>query len=177
MKKGLIKLFVLLYFFLKTRGVLLVLPDFLDLNQLRYADFTTDYKYLAKIYPEFNERDKKFIIKEYITTILENLDLNEITIRRGLTLFDHFYPLIQHAKEEVVAAIICVLTKMLYDVHRISTKDIFEKAGVEQSSLYAHFRGKIFPYLSVPDGTTLKHSSKAIKAGIRYKFPSFEVLS
>ncbi len=158
---------ILLYFFLKTRGILLVLPDFLDLYQLRYADFTTDFKYLAKIYPEFNERDKKFIIKEYITTILKSLETSEKTIELGLTLFGLFYPLIQHAKEEVVAAIICVLTKISCDIHSISAKDIFEKAGVTQSSLYAHFRGKIFPYLGVSPDVTIKSSSKAIKEQIR----------
>ena len=162
---------ILLYFFLKTRGILLVLPDFLDLYQLRYTDFTTDFKYMAKIYPEFKERDKKFVIKAYITTILKNLDLDKKTIGSGLTLFDHFYPFIQHTKEEVVAATVCVLIKILFEYNDIYMNAIAIKAGIQQSSFIQLFKTKIYPYLGIPRSATLKSSFRVIKKKLREKFP------
>ena len=62
---------ILFYIFLKTRGVLLALPDFLDLYQMKYLEFTKDFKQVLRFYPEFKSRDKKFIINEYFISIPE----------------------------------------------------------------------------------------------------------
>lgn len=115
---------ILIYFFLKTRGILLVLPEFLDLYQMKYVEFTTDLKKVLRYYPEFKVRDKKFIIKEYIATILKNFYLDEKLNSNALSLFDHFYPLIQYTKEEIIAVVICVLTMISFDLCEVSMKGI-----------------------------------------------------
>ena len=107
---------VLLYMFLKTRGILIILPRFLKFFNLTYGEFTTDLKKMVTIYPDFSIRDKKDIIKKYIATILKSFRVKQRINTHALTLFNHFYPLIQHQKEETVAAVICALASISFDL-------------------------------------------------------------
>ena len=159
----------LLYIFLKTRGVLLILPDLLNLYGIKYHHFTTDLKKVIKIYPEFITRDKISIIKKYIRTILKSFNAQENIISHALTFFDHFYSLVQYAKEEVVAAVICALTTISFDLSEISMRFICNRAGIRQSSLYTSFTHKIFPYLGIPESFKLKSSFELVKTKIRKK--------
>ena len=166
---------ILIYLFLKTRGILLVLPDFLDLYQMKYGEFTTDLKIMLKYYPEFKARDKKSIIKEYIATILKSFHLDEKLNSKALTRFDHFYPLIQYTKEEVIAALICVLTMISFDLYEVNMKRICDKAGIRQSSLKKYFLEIIFPYLGISSDNTPKTSFELIRDKIRKKIPLSEI--
>ena len=161
---------ILFFIFLKTRGILLVLPEFLDSFQLKYAEFTKDLKKVLRFYPEFKSRDKRFIIKEYIANILKSVGLDEDITSNALTLFEHFYPLIQYTKEEVITAVICVLTTISFELYEITMNLICEKAGIRQSSLKKYFKKKIFPYLGIPDNIALRYSFDVIKDEIRKKF-------
>lgn len=160
---------IVLYMFLKTRGVLLVLPDFLDLYKLKYYEFTTDLKTVIKFYPEFYARDKKSIIKKYITTILQNFQVEEQFNSHALTLFDHFYPLVEYRKEEIVAVVICALTAISFDLNQMSMRLICSKAGIRQSSLNRAIVDKIFPYLEIPSTLKFKPSFELVKSKIRKK--------
>lgn len=159
----------LLYIFLKTRGVLLVLPAFLDLWNVEYYKFTTDLKKILKLYPEFSTRDKKTIIKKYIATILKSFKVEERIHSHALTLFDHFYPLVQYTKEEIVAAVICVLTAISFDLTEVSMRFICNRAGIRQSSLHKSIIRKIYPYLGIPSNCKLRTSFELIKGKIRKK--------
>ncbi len=165
----------LFYMFLKTRGVLLVLPDLLDLHQLKYHEFTTNLKKVLKLYPEFNRRDKKVIIKKYIRTILRDFEVKKNIFSHALTLFDHFYPLIQHTKEEIVAAVICTLTAISFDLYKVSMRLISKRAGIPQSSLRMSIVFKIYPYLEIPNSLGLKSSFEFIKRKIRKKTSIIEI--
>lgn len=167
---------ILLYFFLKTRGILLVLPDFLRLYQTNYSEFITDINSVAKFYPEFHERDKRFIIKAYIASILKSLNRDERIISQAFIFFDHFYPIIQHTKEELIAAVTCVLVKIWFDFPDIYVRAISLKGGVRQSSLIRVFRVKIFPYLGIPKNASLKYSFDAIKKETGRKFSSLGIV-
>jgi len=94
---------IVLFVFLKTRGILLILPSFLDFFHLKYNEFTTNLKKVLNIYPDYNIRDKKFIIKKYIVTILKSFNARQRIIAQALHLFNHFYPFIQHKKEIVIS--------------------------------------------------------------------------
>ena len=165
---------VVFFIFLKTRGILLVLPQVLDFFNLKYNEFTTDLKEVLKLYPDYNIRDKKSIVKKYIATILKNFGVKQRIIAQALTLFNHFYPIIQHKKEEIVAAIICALTAISFDLPSVSMKLISEKAGIQQSTLHTSMLDKIFPYLNIPSNLGLKPSFGLIKRKISEKSSSFE---
>ena len=166
---------ILIYLFLKTRGILLVLPEFLDLYQMKYGEFTTDLKIMLRYYPEYKARDKKFIIKEYIATVLKSFYLDENLNLNALTLFDHFYPLIQYTKEEVIAALICVLTMISFDLYEVNMKKICDRAGIRQSSLKKYFLEIIFPYLGIPNKNTPRTSFELIRDKIRKEIPLGEI--
>ncbi len=163
------------YIFLKTRGVLLVLPDFLDLHQIKYHEFTTNLKKVLNIYPDFNKRDKKVIIKKFIKTILEGFKVKKTIHSHALTLFDHFYPLIQHTKEEIVASVVCTLTAISFDLYKVSMRSISKIAGIPQSSLRISIVSKIYPYLKIPRSLGLKSSFELIKRKIRNKTSLTEI--
>lgn len=164
-----------LYIFLKTRGILLNLPDLLRLYNVKYYDFTTDLKKVIKIYPEFNARDKPSIVKKYIRTILKSFSVEERTVSHALTLFDHFYPVVQYTKEELVAAVICSLTAISFDLHDVRMRFICNRAGIRQSSLHKSITTKIFPYLGIPSTFKLKSSFELIKGKIRKKTSLAEI--
>lgn len=166
---------ILIYIFLKTRGILLVLPEFLDLHKMKYGEFTTDLKIMLRYYPEFKARDKEFIIKEYIATILKSFYLDENLNSNALTLFDHFFPLVQYTKEEVIAALICVLTMISFDLYEVNMKRICDRAGIRQSSLKKYFLEIIFPYLGISSDYTPKTSFDLIRDKIRKKIPLSEI--
>lgn len=166
---------ILLYMFLKTRGILLVLPSFLNLYDLKYYEFTTDLKKVLKIYPDFNIRDKKSIIKKYIEIILKSFNIEQRVISHALTLFSHFYPLVQYKKEEIVAAVICALTSISFDLHSVSMRLICKKAGIRQSSLHRSILDKIFPYLGIPSSLGIKSSFELMKHKISKKTSLLEI--
>lgn len=165
----------LLYIFLKTRGILLNLPDLLRLYNVKYYDFTMDLKKVIKIYPEFNARDKPSIVKKYIRTILKSFSVEERTVSHALTLFDHFYPIVQYTKEELVAAVVCGLTAISFDLHEVSMRFVCNRAGIRQSSLHKSITTKIFPYLGIPSTFKLKSSFELIKGKIRKKTSLAEI--
>jgi len=156
---------IVLYTFLKSRGVLIPLPRFLETFELGYYEFTKRLKILMSYYPEFQLRDKKYITKRYIATILDSLHqpLDDDLKNIAFMLFEEFYPLIHHAKEEITAAVICVLTMISCDLLDITMYDICNEAGIRQSSLRKCFLEKIFPYLEIPDTFTLKPAFSFIK--------------
>ncbi len=166
---------VLLYMFLKTRGILLVLPSFLNLYNLKYYEFTTGLKKVVKLYPDFHMRDKKGIIKKYIATILKSFSVEQRVISHALSLFSHFYPLVQYKKEEIVAAIICALTSISFDLYDVSMRLICEKAGIRQSTLHTSMLDKIFPYLKIPSSLGLKPSFELMKRKISKKTSLLEI--
>jgi len=165
----------LLYIFLKTRGVLFVLPDLLRLYHIKYYEFTTDLKKVIKIYPEFNTRNRTSIIKEYIKTILKSYLVEERIVSLAFVLFDHFYPLVQYTKEELVAAVTCALTAISFDLHEVSMRSICDRAGIRQSSLYRSIMCNIFPYLGIPSNFKLKSSFELVKGKIRKKTSLAEI--
>jgi hypothetical protein len=166
---------ILLYMFLKTREILLVLPEFLDLFRIKYCEFTRDLKKILQYYPDFNLRDKKGIIKKYIAIILKSFNAEQRVISHALTLFSHFYPLVQYRKEEIVAAVICSLTAISFDLHDISMRLICEKAGIRQSSLHRSILDKIFPYLRIPSSLGLKPSFEVMKSKISKETSLLEI--
>ena len=124
----------LLYIFLKRQGILLILPDLLHLYGIKYYDFITSLKKVLKIYPEFTVRDKTSIIKKYIKTILKDFSVEERIVSHALTLFDRFYSLVQYTKEELVAAVICTLTAISFDLFEVSMRSICNRTGIRQSA-------------------------------------------
>jgi len=166
---------VVFFIFLKTRGILLPLPDFLNFFNLKYNEFTTDLKKALKLYPDYNIRDKKSIIKKYIATILKSFGVKPRIIAHALTLFNHFYPLIQHKKEEVVAAVICILTSISFDLSSVTMRLISEKAGIRQSTLHTSVIDIIFPYLKIPSSLGLRPSFELMKRKISEKTSLLEV--
>lgn len=166
---------ILLYIFLKTRGILLVLPDFLDWYNLKYHEFTTDLKKVLNYYPDFNKRDKKTIIKKFIATVLESFNVDQPVISHALTLFSHFYPLVQHTKEEIVSAVICTLAAVSFDLNEISMRLICGRIGIPQSSLRLSIIRNLFPYLGIPASFGLKSSFELIKGKIAKKTSLLEI--
>ena len=165
----------LLYVFLKTRGILIVLPDFLGLYQLKYHKFTTNLNKVLKLCPDFNKRDKKSISKKFMETILKSFSVNQSIIAQAGTLFEYFYPLIQYTKEEIVAAAVCALTTISFDLREMSMRLICDRAGICQSALNVTITNKIFPYLGIPSNFRLKASFELIKGKIRKKVSLEEI--
>ena len=166
----------LLYVFLKTRGILIVLPDFLGLYQLKYHKFTTNLNKVLKLCPDFNKRDKKSISKKFMETILKSFSVNQSIVAQAGILFEYFYPLIQYTKEEIVAAAVCALTTISFDLREMSMRLICDRAGIRQSALNVTITNKIFPYLGIPENFRLKASFELIKGKIRKK-SSFDLVN
>ncbi len=164
---------IVLYMFLKTKGTLIVLPEFLDAFQLSYNVFTTDLKIMiTRYYPEYTKRDKTSIMKGYVISILNSFYLsNEELYSNAFILQDHFHLFLHHAKEEVIAAVVCVLAMISCELPGISMSDICGKVGITQSSLNRFFLERIFPYMGIPDTITLKHAFPFIKREIQEKIP------
>ena len=166
---------IVFYIFLKTRGTLLVLPRFLEYFNLKYNEFTANLKKALKYYPDYTIRDKKTIIKKFITTILNSFKAKQQAIVSALTIFTHFYPLIQHKKEEIVAAVICTLTSISLDLHGVTIKLISDRAGICQSTIYASISSKIFPYLNIPKSFGLRPSFELMKRKIGEKASQLKI--
>ncbi len=166
---------IVFYIFLKTRGILIVLPNFLDYFNLKYKGFTTNLKKVLKFYPDYTIRDKKTITKKYIATILRSFKAKPLTIANALALFTLFYPLIQHKKEEIVAAVICALTSISLGLQGVTIKLISERAGICQSTIYTSVSNKIFPYLNIPNTLGLKPSFELMKRKINEKASQLEI--
>jgi len=162
---------IILYMFLKTKGILIPLPKFLGAYQLNYHKFTTDLKMMiTRYYPKYLQRDKTSIVKKYIMSIFKNFNhTNEDLFIRARTLYEFFHPILHNAKEEVIAAVICVLTIISCDLPDIAMYHVCNEAGIKQSSLSMQFIGKIYPYLGIPDGMMLKKAFPLIKHEIFQK--------
>ena len=164
---------IILYLFLKSKGILIPLPKFLEAYQLGYYEFTTNLKMIiTRYYPEYIRRDKTSIVQKYIITIFKNLHhSDEELFATVFTLHRFFHPFLHHAKEEVIATVICVLTMITYDLSGITTYHICNEAGIRQSTLNKQFTRKIYPCLEIPDTLTLRKAFPLIKRKILKKVP------
>ena len=166
---------IVLYIFLKTRGQLVPLPFLLRYYKLGYGDFVTGLKSVTDRYLVFNARNKKNIVKSFITSILESFYLGKKVIQNALLLLEYFYPFIQFAKEEVNAAVICTLTLLVLDVKGITMSDICEKSGVQQSNLGKNFSQNIIHRIGIINYSSITKSSDLIRKALKLKVKLLEV--
>jgi len=163
---------IILYMFLKTKGILVSLPKYLEMSQMGYYEFTTKLNMIIKrYYPEYIQRDKIAIVKKYIVSIFNNVynSPGEILLSNAFLLLEFFYRNLQQSKEEVAAAVICVLTMISCDLPGITMHNICKEAGIRDSTLHRQFMEKIFPYLKIPDTLMLKKAFSHIKCKVQEK--------
>ena len=166
---------IVLYIFLKTRGTLIPLPEILRHCQLSYGNFVTGLRSVTARYLVFNARNKKDIVESYVTSILKNFQLEEKVIQNALLLLEYCYPLIQFAKEEVNAAVVCTLTLIALGVKGIPMSEICEQAGVQQSNLGKHISESIVPRIGVKNYISLLKSSDSIRKALELKVELLKV--
>lgn len=166
---------IVLYMFLKTRGTLVPLPELLRHCRLSYGNFVTGLRSVTARYLVFNVRNRKYIVRSYVTSILKSFQLEEKVIQNALLLLEYCYPFIQFAKEEVNAAVVCTLTLIALDVKGIPMSEICEQAGVQQSNLGKHISEDIVPRIGVKNYISLSKSSDSIRKALELKVELLKV--
>jgi hypothetical protein len=157
---------IMLYLFLKQKGIFVNLRQYRSLLDLSYSKFVADVKRVIQGYKEYHQRDKTRIIQEFIRFILFKLTQEPVHHFIALSIYNYVRPFLQFTKEETVCGVVCVLTSLVLPELNSSHIVISHMVGVSAGAAYNTIKSKILPHLDLPPIKGLSKSAAPVREAL-----------
>ena len=137
--------------------------ELLAVSKISKNDFNAFKFSIIRIWPEYQERDRKQYIKERILEVSEHFDLGMSFYYQSKRILDRFYDVISNTKDDVIVGLVTSITLLCSQKKEVSVCAICERLGVKMSTIHRQVEKRVIQRLNVPGFVSLVKSAGLLK--------------
>ena len=135
---------IIIFLYFRMKGLNISSKEFIKIAGLTRIEFRNGLKYIQRYFSRSFIRDHKAIITSILNELMHHFNFNPPFFHEAVQLLEKFWTLIQHTKEEIVAAVICIFTMIKLNINSPSYFTICKKLGITMSSAIYQVKHNIF---------------------------------
>ncbi len=152
-----------IYAYYKENGKPISEKELLGVSKVSKNDFNSFKFSIIRIWPEYQERDRKQYIKERILEVSEHFNLGMSFYYQSKRILDRFYDVIKNTKDDVVVGLVTSITLLCSQKKEVSVSAICERLGVKMSTIHRQVEKRVIQRLNVPGFVSLVKSADLLK--------------
>ncbi|MHA1242179.1 MAG: TFIIB-type zinc ribbon-containing protein, partial [Promethearchaeota archaeon] len=137
--------------------------DLLEVSKISKKDFNA-FKYsIIRIWPEYQERDRKQYITERILEVSEHFKLGMPFYYQSRRILNRFYDSIKNTKDDVIVGLVTSITLLCSQKKEVSVCAICDRLGIKMSTIHRQVERRVIQRFKVPGFKTLVKSAVLLK--------------
>jgi len=152
-----------IYAYYKGNGKPISEKELLEVSKVSKNDFNSFKFSIIRIWPKYQERDRKQYIKERILEVSEHFDLGMSFYYQSKRILDRFYDVIKNTKDDVIVGLVTSITLLCSQKKEVSVSAICERLGIKMSTIHRQVEKKVIQRLNVSGFLSLVKSADLLK--------------
>jgi len=137
--------------------------DLLEVSKISKKDFNA-FKYsIIRIWPEYQERNRKQYIIERILEVSEHFKLGMPFYYQSRRILNRFYDSIKNTKDDVIVGLVTSITLLCSQKKEVSVCAICDQLGIKMSTIHRQVEKRVIQRFNVPGFKTLVKSAELLK--------------
>jgi len=137
--------------------------DLLEVSKISKKDFNAFKFSIIRIWPEYQERDRKQYISERILEVSEHFKLGMPFYYQSRRILNRFYDSIKNTKDDVIVGLVTSITLLCSQKKEVSVCAICDRLGIKMSTIHRQVERRVIQRFNVPGFKTLVKSAELLK--------------
>jgi len=137
--------------------------DLLEVSKISKKDFNAFKFSIIRIWPEYQERDRKQYIIERILEVSEHFKLGMPFYYQSRRILNRFYDSIKNTKDDVIVGLVTSITILCSQKKQVSVCAICDQLGIKMSTIHRQVERRVIQRFKVPGFKTLVKSAVLLK--------------
>ncbi len=137
--------------------------ELLEVSKISKGDFNAFKFSIIRIWPEYQERDRKQYIIERILEVSEHFNLGMPFYYQSKRILSRFYEAIKNTKDDVIVGLVTSITLLCSQNKEVSVCALCEKLGIKMSTIHRQVERKVIQRFRVPGFKSLVKSADILK--------------
>ena len=137
--------------------------DLLEVSKISKKDFNAFKFSIIRIWPEYQERDRKQYIIERILEVSEHFKLGMPFYYQSRRILNRFYDSIKNTKDDVIVGLVTSITLLCSQKKEVSVCAICDRLGIKMSTIHRQVERRVIQRFKVPGFKTLVKSAELLK--------------
>ena len=137
--------------------------DLLEVSKISKKDFNAFKFSIIRIWPEYQERDRKQYIIERILEVSEHFKLGMPFYYQSRRILNRFYDSIKNTKDDVIVGLVTSITLLCSQKKEVSVCAICDRLGIKMSTIHRQVERRVIQRFKVPGFKTLVKSAVLLK--------------
>jgi len=137
--------------------------DLLEVVKISKKDFNAFKFSIIRIWPEYQERDRKQYISERILEVSEHFKLGMPFYYQSRRILNRFYDSIKNTKDDVIVGLVTSITLLCSQKKEVSVCAICDRLGIKMSTIHRQVERRVIQRFNVSGFKTLVKSAKLLK--------------
>ena len=137
--------------------------DLLEVSKISKKDFNAFKFSIIRIWPEYQERDRKQYIIERILEVSEHFKLGMPFYYQSRRILNRFYDSIKNTKDDVIVGLVTSITLLCSQKKEVSVCAICDQLGIKMSTIHRQVERRVIEKFKVPGFVSLVKSADLLK--------------
>ncbi len=137
--------------------------DLLEVAKISKKDFNAFKFSIIRIWPEYQERDRKQYITKRILEVSEHFNLGMAFYYQSRRILNRFYDSIKNTKDDVIVGLVTSITLLCSQKKEVSVCAICDRLGIKMSTIHRQVERRVIQRFNVPGFKTLVKSAELLK--------------
>ena len=152
-----------IYAFYKENNKPISEKDLLEVSKISKKDFNAFKFSIIRIWPDYQERNRKQYIIERILEVSEHFKLGMPFYYQSRRILNRFYDSIKNTKDDVIVGLVTSITLLCSQTKEVSVCAICDRLGIKMSTIHRQVERRVIQRFNVPGFKTLVKSAELLK--------------
>jgi hypothetical protein len=137
--------------------------ELLEVVKISKKDFNAFKFSIIRIWPEYQERDRKQYITERILEVSEHFQLGMSFFYQSKKILNRFYDSIKNTKDDVIIGLVTSITLLCSQRENVSISALCNRLGIKMSTIHRQVEKRVIQRFKVPGFISLVKSADLLK--------------
>ena len=137
--------------------------ELLEVAKISKKDFNAFKFSIIRIWPEYQERDRKQYITERILEVSEHFQLGMSFFYQSKKILNRFYESIKNTKDDVIIGLVTSITLLCSQRGDVSISALCNRLGIKMSTIHRQVERRVIERFKVPGFISLVKSADLLK--------------
>jgi len=152
-----------IYAYFKENGKPIRETDLLKVAKISKNDFNAFKLLIIRVWPRYQERDRKQYITERILEVTEHFNLGMQFYYQSKKILNRFYDAINNTKDDVIVGLVTSITLLCSQAKDVSVSAICERLGIKMSTIHRQVERRVMQRFKVQGFISLVKSAGLLK--------------
>ena len=153
----------IIYAFYKENSKRINERELLEVAHISKKDFTSFKFSIIRIWPQYQERNRKEYVVSKIFELTERFDLGMPFFYQSKNVLNKFYDSIKNTKDDVMVGLVCSITLLCSEKNTCRVSNLCDILGIKMSTIQKQVKRKVFEKYKVDGFNSLVKSAGLLK--------------